>query len=94
VDQGFSSGNRHDRRTAFIGCGKTLSHTQSAIQSVFRIIDLAATGALQVAAEQGLQHQHQGVAPPSVKPLADQIARNAILLNQGDTHKRFPVFTL
>ena len=55
----------------FVGCVQALLDAQAAIQDRGRVIDLAAPGARQIAAEQRLQHQHQGyLSRPSSRCLS------------------------
>ena len=49
-------------RAALIHRGKALLRGQLLLKNVGRILHLAAAGARQVAAEERLQHQHQGIA--------------------------------
>jgi hypothetical protein len=51
-----------------------------------RILDLAAPGAGQVAAEEWFQHQDQRVLLPSGKTLAEHISRNGPHLTDRNAH--------
>ena len=62
VQQGLAPGDGHHRSAALVDGLHALSDAQALVQDLVRIVDLATAGAGQVAAEQGLEHQHQGVA--------------------------------
>ena len=62
VQQRLAAGDRHHRRAALVDRLHALGDRQALVQDLGRIVDLAAAGAGQVAAEQRLQHQHQRVA--------------------------------
>ncbi len=62
VHQRFAAGDRNHRRSAFIHGFEAFFRRQFRFQNVRRILDLAATGAGQVAAKERLQHQHERIA--------------------------------
>ena len=62
--------------------------------SVVGIVDLAAAGAGEVAAEQRLEHQHQGIAPAAHQPLFDDIGPHGDLLFQRYGHYAFLVWVV
>ena len=64
VEQRLAAGDGDGRRAAFVDRLHALLVRQALVQDLVRIIDLAAAGAGQVAAEQGLQHQHQRIRLP------------------------------
>ncbi len=70
VQQRLAAGDRHHRRAAFVDRLQAFRDRQALVQDFGRIVDLAAAGAGQVAAEQRLQHQHQRIALPPGKMLA------------------------
>ena len=51
VQQGFSPGDDHHGRAAFVHRLKALGNRQALIEDLGRVVDLAATGAGQIAAE-------------------------------------------
>jgi hypothetical protein len=53
------------------------------VQDLVRIVDLAATGAGEIAAEQRLQHQHERIALAALDMLLDDVAADP-----GDLKKR------
>ena len=57
-------------RAALIDRAEALLGREVLLQNVGRILDLAAAGAGQVAAEQRLQHQHQRVALAALRSSA------------------------
>jgi hypothetical protein len=86
VDQRLAAGNRHHRRAAFIDGIEALLYRQTPIQDRVRIVDLAAAEAGEIAAEQGLQHQHQRVAFAPAELLLEQICANAHFLQKRKPH--------
>ena len=50
------------------------STREALVENRVRIVDLAAAGAGEIAAEQRLQHQHERIALPAGEMLADDIA--------------------
>ncbi len=87
MQQRLAAGDGHNRRTAFIGRLHALVERQALIEDRRRIVDLAASVAGQVAAEQRLQHQHQRVTLAPGKVLLDDIGANADGLIEWNTHK-------
>ena len=62
VQQRLAAGDRDHRRAAFVDRLQALRDRQALVQDRIGIVDLAAAGAGEIAAEQRLQHQHQRVA--------------------------------
>jgi hypothetical protein len=62
VNQGFAARNGDDGRAAFVHGLERILDTHPLLQDLLRIVDLAAAGAGQVALEQRLEHEHQGVS--------------------------------
>jgi hypothetical protein len=86
VDQRLAAGNRHHRRAAFIGRVPAFLRRHAAVEDGIRIVDLAATDTGEVAAEQRLQHQHEGVAFAAKQFLLDQITADTHFLEEGYSH--------
>ena len=80
VDERFAAGDRDDRRAAFLDRGERLVKADPPVEDGLGIVDLAASGAGQVAAEQRLQHQHQRIAADAAEPLAEDIGPDTPLL--------------
>ena len=78
--------DHHDGSAAFIDCGQTIDQRQSLIEDLVGIIDLAATSASQVAAEQWLQHQHQRITLAPPQRLRNDIGANLGHLQQRNSH--------
>ncbi len=57
----FAAGDGDHRRAAFVYGAKTFLRREIFFQDMGRVLDLAASGASQVAAEQGLEHEHERV---------------------------------
>jgi hypothetical protein len=66
VEQRFSAGDRYGRGSAFICRSEAILRSELHSQDVAGILDFSATGAGQVAAEEGLEHEDERVllAPP------------------------------
>jgi hypothetical protein len=90
VQEGFPSSYGDHRAAALLRCGKTFGNRQSSVKDFIGISDFAAPRAVQVALEQGFQHENERIPSPAAQLLSQDVSRNAILLNQGDTH--FPLF--
>ena len=91
VDQGFAARDRDDRCAAFIDRLKALLDRQAFVQDRIGIVDLAAPGAGQVAAEQGLEHQHQGIFLNPLEALFHNVGADAQLLDQWYGHLLKPL---
>jgi hypothetical protein len=61
VDQRLATGDRNDGRAAFLGRMQSVGDRNPLVQDFIRIIDLAASRAFQIAAEQRFQHHHERV---------------------------------
>ena len=61
---------------------EAIGDRQPLIQDLVRIIDLAAAGAREVAAEQRLEHQHERIAFAPGQLLADDVGADARLLQE------------
>src|SRR5947209_8194884 len=86
VDQRLAARDRHHRRSAFIGGVPALLRAHAAVEDRIGIVDLAAADAGQVAAEQGLQHQHQRIALAAHQLLLDQVAADLEFFEEGYCH--------
>jgi len=56
VQQGFTARDYHHRRPAFIGGRDALIDAEALVEDRVGVVDLAATGAGEIASEQRLQH--------------------------------------
>ena len=65
----------HHRRATFIHRAETFFGGKLLLQDVRGILNLAAAGARQIAAQQWLQHQHERIVLASLQPLADDVGR-------------------
>src|SRR4051794_881130 len=90
VNERLAAWNRYDRRTALVHRCEALGNAQTAIEDLVGIVDFAATGTREIAAEQRLQHQHDRIAAHATQLLADDVARYAELLNEGNSHDDTP----
>jgi hypothetical protein len=86
VDQRLATRNRHDRRAALVGCIQTLLDAQASIEDRRGVVDLATPGARQIAAEQRLQHEHQGILVAPQEPLLEHVGADPKLLAKRNAH--------
>ena len=91
MQQRFAAGNRNDRRPALLGCVQTLIDRQVTLQNRGWMLDLATTGAGQVASHQRFQHQHQRIARVAEQTLFPNMAENCDCLPNRYAHDCFPV---
>src|SRR5215813_6209770 len=90
VDERFAAGDGNDWRAALVDCMQSVGDAHAPLQHLFRIVDLAAPGTGKIALEQGLQHQHQRVAPLTAQPARDHVASDTVHLMQRYSHVRYP----
>ena len=73
----LAAGDRHHGRSAFVNRAKTFFGRKIFLQNVRRVLNLAASGAGQVAAEQRLEHQHERILLAPGKLLPQHITRHS-----------------
>ena len=73
VQQRLAAGDDDDRRAAFVDGREAIVERQALIEDLVGIIDLAASRAGEIAAEQGLEHQDERKALASRQALANHI---------------------
>jgi hypothetical protein len=86
MDQRLASGDAHHRGAAFVDGLEALLGGQALVQGFFGELDLAATGAFQVAAEEGLEHQDERVPFVPLQLLRHHVTDDAQRLGNGDRH--------
>ena len=86
MHQRLAAGDRHHRRAAFVDRADALFRREVLLEHVAGILDLAASGASQVAAEQRLQHQHQRIALAALDPLLQDVRSNRPHLRNRNSH--------
>ena len=91
MQQRLAAGDRDHRRAAFVDRRHALVVRQALVQDLVRIVDLAAPGAGQVAAEQRLQHQHERIALAPREMLTEHVRPDAGRLQQRNTHDDAPL---
>src|SRR5207247_10018798 len=82
----LAAGDGHHGRAALLDGGQTLLDAQVLAEHVAGILDLAAAGAGQVAAEERLQHQDQRVALAAADSLSEDIRRHRPHPGNGNAH--------
>ena len=80
VQKRLAAGDRHDRRAAFVDRLETFVDRESLIQDLVGIIDLAASRASEIAAEQRLEHEHQRITLTPRQMLANDVRADARFL--------------
>src|ERR1700735_5259391 len=90
MEQRLSAGDRDHRGAAFLNRLEALLGRKVLLQDVREILDLSATGACQVAAEQRLEHQHQRISLPAHQLLLQNIGCNRPGLRDWDCHPVSP----
>src|ERR1700730_9888013 len=80
VDQRLTTRDGHHRCATFIHCMQRVFDAHPLLQRFLRIVDLAATGAREVALEQRLQHQYQRKALVAAQLLTGDVSPNFICL--------------
>ncbi len=80
MEQRLSAGNGHHRRAALPGRAHALVHGEHLLHDLARLVDLAASLAVEVAEKKGLEHQDQGEFFRSPEQPADDIRTDASFL--------------
>src|SRR5262249_30460377 len=73
MDQRFAAWDCHHWGAALVHCSEALLDREPPIEDRVRVIDLAATGAGEIAPEQRLEHKHQRIALATKQPLLEQV---------------------
>ncbi len=89
VQQRLAAGDGDDGGAALVDGLQRVGNGQALVQDLGRVVDLAAAGARQVAAEERLQHQHQRVALTTAEMLLDDIGADPDHLLQRNRHLHF-----
>jgi hypothetical protein len=83
VNQRLAPRDRDHRRAAVLDRLDALGDRKAPVQDLLRIVDLAAARTGEIAAEQRLQHEHQGIALPAEQALLQDVGPDPELLPQG-----------
>jgi hypothetical protein len=84
VDERLAAGDADHGRAAFLDRGEALLRGQALVEDVIRVLDLAAAGAGQVAAEEGFKHQHERIALAALELLGDDVGGDRPSLRDGN----------
>ena len=84
--QWLAAGDGDHRRAALVHRAQALLHRELLPEHVAGILDLAAAGARQVAAEERLQHQHQRVALAALDLLLQDVRGDRPHLGNRNSH--------
>src|SRR5262249_41961737 len=79
VNQRLAARNRHHGGAAFVDGRKALLDRHAPVEDFCRLVDLAAAGAGEIAAEQRLEHQDERIALAPEQLLLEQIGAEAHL---------------
>ena len=91
VQQRLAAGDRHHRRAAFVHRLEAFRDREPLVQDLVGIVDLAAAGAGEVAAEQRLQHEHERIALDAHEALLGHIGADADHLMQAERTRSIPL---
>jgi len=86
VNERFAAGDADNGGTAFVGRGEGLLGGDALLEDVLGILNLAAAFALQIATEQGLEHEHERVAFHSADFLSEDVGADFESLGDGNGH--------
>ena len=86
MQQRFAAGDRHHRGPALLDRANDVVDGQPLAQDVGRVLDLAAPRARQVACEQRLDLDDQGVVLVLLHLVADQVGSDSEVLSHGNWH--------
>ena len=92
VQQRLAAGDRDDRRAALVDRVQAFPEAELLPENFIGIVDLAAAGAGQVTAEQGLKHQYQRIAFDAPEVLLGDIRADPDLLNERNRHAYSTLF--
>src|ERR1035437_1811257 len=90
MQQRLAARNRNHRRAALLSRLEAFLRRELRLQNVRGILDLAASGARQVAAEQRLQHQHQGILLAPFQLLLQHVSCDGPCLRDRHCHSESP----
>ena len=76
VHERLASRDRHHRCPAFVHGAEALLRGELLLKDVSRVLDFAAAGARQIAAKQGLEHEHERILLAAGELLPQDIARH------------------
>src|ERR1700691_5623159 len=82
----FAAGDRDHGRSALIDRFEAGFGREICLQDVGRVLNLAASGASQIAAEQRLEHEHERIALASGEFLAQNVRSHGPHLGYGNCH--------
>lgn len=86
VHERLAAGDGNHGRAAFFDGAKTFFRSEIRFEDVGGILNLAASRAGQIAAEERLEHEHERVLLATGELLAQDVARNGPHLGYGNWH--------
>src|SRR5262249_44707057 len=86
VHERLAARNRYDRRPALVDGSEALLDAQILPQDLAGVLDLSAARAGEVASEQRLEHEDEGVAPAPTHALLQHVAGDRPHLGQRYAH--------
>ena len=73
VQKRLAAGDHHHRRATFVHRAQRVLDRKPLVEDMIGVIDLAAAGAGQIAAEQRLHHEHERITSHAQEVLLDEI---------------------
>ena len=86
VQQGLPPGDAHHRRAALVGGGHALRDREVPLEDRRGVLYFSTSSAREIAAEQGLQHQHQRIALPAGEALLHHVSGHCQHLRCRNRH--------
>src|SRR5690606_7008245 len=86
VEQRLAARDGDHRRPALLHGVDAFLHREPLVEDVVGVIDLAAAGAGEIAAEQRLEHEHQREPLVALDALLDEIGADTDLLDERNAH--------
>jgi len=87
MDEGFAARNGDHRGSTFVGCRPTLLGRQAFVEDVIGVLDLTATSASEVAAEERFKHEDKRVPFVAAQFLPENIRSDRPSLTNWNWHK-------
>ena len=89
VQQRFATRDDDDRRPAFVDRGQSVLHREALVEDVIGIVDLAASGAGEIAAKQRLHHEHERITLHAHQVLLDEVGADPGDVTEGNSQGFF-----
>jgi hypothetical protein len=87
MDERFPAGDGDHGGAAFVRGRPALLGGEALIENVIGVLDFSATSAGQIATEEGLEHEHEGVPLVAAQFLSQNVGGDGPSLADGNWHK-------